>query len=69
MVYCPTRMAIENHHCSLSSQLFALSTELTACIGSDHQTFDNILEQCRWIRVDLTESWQQLKEHRCGHGC
>jgi hypothetical protein len=68
-IYCSARKAIEERKSALSSKLNDLTNQLVVLVGADHGLFLKVLEESRRTRRELSESRQQLQEHRSKHGC
>ena len=67
--YCPTRRDLEERGWWLTDRLAALTTRLMQLIGEDHRMFQEVRQECRETRVEITDSHRNLREHRRGHGC
>jgi len=67
--YCPTRRDLEERGWWLTDRLAALTTRLMQLMGEDHRMFQEVQQECRETRVEITDSHRHLREHRRGHGC
>jgi len=67
--YCPTRRDIEEHGWALTTLLFSLTTKLVKILGSNQPSFVALRQECRDTRLAITESNQNLRDHRRDHGC
>ncbi|HTZ56555.1 MAG TPA: hypothetical protein VMB49_00590 [Acidobacteriaceae bacterium] len=67
--YCSARRDIEERSWALTSRLAALTDRLIGLTGLDHQAFLDVRGKCHEVKGELSESHEELKNHRRNHGC
>ena len=67
--YCPTRRDLEENAWFLTSRLTLQTKRLMRLIRQDRGVFQEMRDDCQAIRLEISDSHRELREHRLAHGC